>query len=451
MRCSACTIWPPSAVPATPSANDPSSVELGVKFTLGRQRHVTGIRFYKGTGNTGTHVGQPVDPAGTKLATVTFTGESATGWQQANFATPVAITANTTYVASYSHPAAHYAGDSGYFATAGVDSAAAARAARRRRRRQRRLRLRRQQRLPDQHLQLRPTTGSTSCSPPPPPTHRAGRTDRRDGHRRRRLGDVSWTAAERRRCPITGYTVTPFIGAAARRPTTVTGTPPATSTTVTGLTNGTAYTFKVTGAPTPAAPAPARRLQRRHPDQARCVLGVHDLAALSRPGHPRAQRHHLGRAGGEVQLGGQRQGHRHPLLQGHRQHRHPRGQPVDPPGPSWPGDLHRRERHRLAASQLRHPGDHHRQHHLRRLLLAPNGRYAGDTATSPPAWTGHPCTHCADGSTAATASTATAPAAGFPTSTFNVHQLLGRRRVRHNTAPRTHRTGRADRCDGHRR
>jgi hypothetical protein len=31
---------------------------------------------------------------------VTFTGETATGWQSASFATPTAISANTTYVAS---------------------------------------------------------------------------------------------------------------------------------------------------------------------------------------------------------------------------------------------------------------------------------------------------------------------------------------------------------------
>ena len=52
---------------------------------------------------------------------------------------------------------------------------------------------------------------------------------------------VSWTAPSDGGSPITGYTITPFIGTTPQTAKTVTGTPPAT-TTVTGLTNGTAYT-----------------------------------------------------------------------------------------------------------------------------------------------------------------------------------------------------------------
>jgi hypothetical protein len=36
-------------------------VELGVKFTSDVDGQVTGIRFYKGSGNSGTHVGNLVD------------------------------------------------------------------------------------------------------------------------------------------------------------------------------------------------------------------------------------------------------------------------------------------------------------------------------------------------------------------------------------------------------
>jgi hypothetical protein len=76
---------------------------------------VKGIRFYKGTGNNGTHVGSLWTSAGTNLARATFTAETATGWQQVNFTTPVAMASNTTYIASYYAPVGHYAGDAGYF------------------------------------------------------------------------------------------------------------------------------------------------------------------------------------------------------------------------------------------------------------------------------------------------------------------------------------------------
>ena len=57
---------------------------------------------------------------------------------------------------------------------------------------------------------------------------------------------VTWSAPGDGGSPITSYTVTPYIGSAAQSPTTVSGSPPATSSTVTGLTNGSSYTFTVT-------------------------------------------------------------------------------------------------------------------------------------------------------------------------------------------------------------
>jgi hypothetical protein len=57
---------------------------------------------------------------------------------------------------------------------------------------------------------------------------------------------VSWTvSASNGGSPITSYKVTPYIGSTAQTPVTVTGSPPTTSTTVSGLTNGTSYTFTV--------------------------------------------------------------------------------------------------------------------------------------------------------------------------------------------------------------
>jgi hypothetical protein len=106
-----CSIWPSFSVPGTPSASDHSSVELGVKFTASANGWITGIRFYKGTSNTGTHIGSLWDSSGNLLGSVTFTNESASGWQEADFATPIAVTAGTTYVASYLAPSGGYAED----------------------------------------------------------------------------------------------------------------------------------------------------------------------------------------------------------------------------------------------------------------------------------------------------------------------------------------------------
>ena len=82
-----------------------------------------GIRFYKSAANTGTHVGNLWSSTGTLLASATFTNETASGWQQVNFANPVAITANTLYVASYFSPAGHYSADWSFFATLAADNA----------------------------------------------------------------------------------------------------------------------------------------------------------------------------------------------------------------------------------------------------------------------------------------------------------------------------------------
>ena len=99
-----------------------SAVELGVKFRSDTAGYITGIRFYKASTNTGTHVGNLWTSTGTRLATATFTNETASGWQQVNFATPVAITANTVYVASYHTNTGHYSDDQNYFAGKGMDS-----------------------------------------------------------------------------------------------------------------------------------------------------------------------------------------------------------------------------------------------------------------------------------------------------------------------------------------
>jgi methionine-rich copper-binding protein CopC len=117
-----CSIWSSSATPATPADADPAAVEIGVKIRADVAGQITGIRFYKGAGNGGTHVGHVWSSTGQLLGTVTFSGETSSGWQQATLPAPVPVTAGTTYVVSYFAPNGHYAGDAGYFATRGVDT-----------------------------------------------------------------------------------------------------------------------------------------------------------------------------------------------------------------------------------------------------------------------------------------------------------------------------------------
>jgi hypothetical protein len=227
--------------PTTIDSGDPSAVTLGVKFTSDTAGSINGVRFYKATTNTGTHAGTLWSSTGTQLATATFTGESASGWQQVNFSTPVAITAGTTYVASYFAPSGHYSDTSSGLTTA-VNN-------------------------PPLHAVANGTSangvyayGSGSTFPsssfnasnyyvdvmfvPTPPPSPPGQVTGATATAGSASATVSWSAPTTGGAP-TQYTVTPFIGSTAQTPTTVTGTPPATSTTVTGLTNGTAYTFTV--------------------------------------------------------------------------------------------------------------------------------------------------------------------------------------------------------------
>jgi hypothetical protein len=108
------SFWPQSAVPSVLEVSSTKSATLGLKFYSDVPGSVTGVRFYKGPHNLGTHVGNLWSSTGSKLASVTFSGETASGWQQANFSSPVSITANTTYVISYSAPNGRHARDQYY-------------------------------------------------------------------------------------------------------------------------------------------------------------------------------------------------------------------------------------------------------------------------------------------------------------------------------------------------
>nr|WP_245283135.1 DUF4082 domain-containing protein [Bradyrhizobium sp. WSM2793] len=113
---SAQSLFGTSDAPSVPNSGDTSPIEVGVKFTASVNGTITGLRFYKGSLNTGSHIADLWSSTGTLLATATFTNETPSGWQQVNFSNPVAITAGTTYVASY-HTNGNYSGTQNYFAT----------------------------------------------------------------------------------------------------------------------------------------------------------------------------------------------------------------------------------------------------------------------------------------------------------------------------------------------
>ncbi|MEK9194978.1 MAG: DUF4082 domain-containing protein, partial [Patescibacteria group bacterium] len=117
------SLWSPFAVPGTAAfTSNPNPIELGIRFTSDVAGYIRGIRFYKGPTNISTHTGRLwTDTGGTPLGTATFTGETALGWQEASFSSPILISANTPYIASYHVPNGNYAADTNYFATQGID------------------------------------------------------------------------------------------------------------------------------------------------------------------------------------------------------------------------------------------------------------------------------------------------------------------------------------------
>jgi hypothetical protein len=249
-----CSIWGPAVAPKAIDSGDAAATEVGVKFKVDTFGVVTGIRFYKASTNTGTHTGNLWSSSGQLLATATFTGESASGWQQVNFTQPVALNRDTTYIASYFAPRGHYSADSAYFYTTpklgpaptitNVDS-------------------------PPMHA-LRNSNGvvngvfSHSGSSTFPtgsadatnyyvdpvftpqtfttPPGQVGNVNATAGFA---SATVSWSAPTTGD-PATAYKITPYIGSTAQTPTTVPGNPAPTSAAISGLTNGTTYTFTVT-------------------------------------------------------------------------------------------------------------------------------------------------------------------------------------------------------------
>jgi Domain of unknown function (DUF4082)/Bacterial Ig-like domain (group 2) len=115
-----CTLFAASATPTTVDSNDPKAVEVGVQFSSSENGFISGVRFFKAAANTGIHVGSLWTSSGTLLAQATFSNETGTGWQQVDFSQPVAVTANTVYVAGYHTNTGHYSQDENFFGPGGL-------------------------------------------------------------------------------------------------------------------------------------------------------------------------------------------------------------------------------------------------------------------------------------------------------------------------------------------
>ena len=101
--------------PSNPVEADYSAVTLGFKFYSTQAGSISGIRFYRGAKNSSGYVARLYTAGGTLLAQATLAADSCAVpcWEQANFASPVSIAANTTYVASYYTSNGRYA--DGYY------------------------------------------------------------------------------------------------------------------------------------------------------------------------------------------------------------------------------------------------------------------------------------------------------------------------------------------------
>ena len=329
-----------------------------MSFTTDEPGTITGVRFYKASANTGAHVGGLYGANGTLLASASFSGETASGWQQVSFSAPVSVSPNTTYVVAYFAPVGHYAADAYYWFTPSPTGGNS-------------LNSSPLHALPagintnngwfsyssgltfptntfqDSNYCVDPVFMPSSGVPGPPTnvTATAGNA----------TATVSWSAPQSGGAP-TSYVVTPYIGATAQTPINVNGSPPATQVTITGLTNGTTYTFTVTAKNTNGSSAPSTPSNAVTPEQ------------LAAGGADRRQRAAgLQRGGRGLDRAGEHRWKRHHLL-----HRHPvrgdhgrdsgdgdRAQHVDDCGRPdrrhrlhLQGDRDQRQRHRSGLSGL---------------------------------------------------------------------------------------------------
>lgn len=118
-----CTVFTPSQPASAPALyNEPGGIELGFKMRFDHDGYISSIRFYKTPGMGGVHSASLWNYTGTvRMANATFVNESASGWQDVQFA-PVAVTANATYTVSVFMADGNYTATGNYFTSQINDS-----------------------------------------------------------------------------------------------------------------------------------------------------------------------------------------------------------------------------------------------------------------------------------------------------------------------------------------
>jgi hypothetical protein len=101
-----------NSTPQNPVVSDTNAVTLGVKFWSTQVGTVSGIRFYRGQANNNGYTVKLYTISGSLLASATNHDTCAVPcWEQIDFAAPISIAANTTYVAAYYTSNGDYADD----------------------------------------------------------------------------------------------------------------------------------------------------------------------------------------------------------------------------------------------------------------------------------------------------------------------------------------------------
>jgi hypothetical protein len=104
-----------TGTPQTPVDPDTHSVTLGVQFFSTQVGTINGVRFYRGAKSSSGYSAAIFDGmSGARLAFKSVSTEpchSVPCWEELDFSTPLSISANKTYIATYFVKGGHYAGD----------------------------------------------------------------------------------------------------------------------------------------------------------------------------------------------------------------------------------------------------------------------------------------------------------------------------------------------------